>query len=254
MPRLDRLCRRWPARNGPRRFRSATGVQPWRIDPIRSGFGHRMQPVDLGVLARAPGPIARPLSYRSRPGMIRPVARASLELLLAVEHEEGVAGCTAIARTAPLAERWRERRLGHDGAALHVRGTAQRLGLRGFLPADATRVLARDAHAAWSEAGSGTASGSRSRAPCRSPRASRTRAGASCRAHWMRSSASPCRTRRRHARRAAHPPGTWRCCRRFIRRERAPRRRLPALRAPGGHGYVVCEPRRRQRDEPATAG
>ena len=84
--------------------------------------------------------------------MIRPVAKASWELLLTLEHEEGVARA------------YRDRANGfywlsgaEDGGSgmNEQRFTFERLReawvYGGFLPAGATRVHARDAHGAWSE-------------------------------------------------------------------------------------------------------
>ena len=84
--------------------------------------------------------------------MIRSVAKASWEQLLAVEHEDGVAGvyCDRANGTCWLSgdenggSGMTEQRFTSEG--LH---NAWVYG--GFLPAAATRVHARDAHAAWSE-------------------------------------------------------------------------------------------------------
>jgi hypothetical protein len=84
--------------------------------------------------------------------MIRPVSKASSELLLALEHEEGVAG---VYRDRANGFHWLSG--GEDGGSGMTERRFTFEGLRkawvygGFLPAGAARVRARDVHGAWSE-------------------------------------------------------------------------------------------------------
>ena len=90
------------------------------------------------------------------------MTKASWELLLAVEHDEGVAAA------------YRDREDGfhwlsgaEDGGSRIERRRFTFEGLQaawvyaGFPPAGAVRVMARDAHGAWSEGAAGNGCGSR---------------------------------------------------------------------------------------------
>ncbi len=80
------------------------------------------------------------------------MGKASWELLLAVEHEEGVAG---VYRDRANGSYWLSGNQDGGSGMTEQRFTFEGLHKAwvygGFLPADATRVLARDTHAAWSE-------------------------------------------------------------------------------------------------------
>jgi hypothetical protein len=117
-------------------------------------------------------------------------------VLLTVEHDEGVAG---VYREDGF--HWLSGSLEHGG----TRMTAQRFcfeGLReawvygGFVPADAERVLARDAHGTWSEASKSRGPERRSYAAAASERLrhatanASTTAGSNCVPAWRSSSSS----------------------------------------------------------------
>jgi hypothetical protein len=86
------------------------------------------------------------------------VAKALWERLLALEHEEGVAG---VYRDREDGSHWlsgdEEGGSGMTGQRFRFEGLRKAWVYGGFLPAGATRVLARDAHGVWSEGTAGNA-------------------------------------------------------------------------------------------------
>ena len=185
---------------------------------------------------------------RYRMGDDPAVAKASWELLLALEHEEGVAG---VYRDRANGSYWLSgNENGNSGMTeqrFRVEGLHNAWVYGGFLPADATRVLARDAHAAWSEGvvGNGvwlaiTRTGARSSA-C-SGRGRTLERACSTRAARGLALLPPV-----HAGESEHRAVVCLRCRHQVAMgtpRTAPSRR--ARQVPGGRATLVCEPRRRQ--------